>query len=171
MISGIKGKSPSIDKSTFVTKNATVIGDVTIGERCGIWFGAVIRGDCRPIRIGDRTNIQDQCVLHVDDENGLTIGDDVTVGHRALLHGCTVGSRVLIGMGAIIMNGAKIGDDSIVGAGALVTEGSEIPSGSLAIGFPAKAKRELTREEISGIRTSSEHYVKTAELYLSSHID
>lgn len=167
MIESIRGKKPIIPNGVFVAQNATVIGDVVVGEKSGVWFGAVIRGDCLPIRIGRRTNVQDLCVLHVDDINRLTIGDNVTVGHRALLHGCEIGNNVLIGMGAIIMNGAKIGGNCIIGAGALVTEKTEVPAGSLAIGFPAKVRRPLTDDEVSVIKTSAAHYVETAALYLN----
>ncbi|MFH0799739.1 MAG: gamma carbonic anhydrase family protein [Pseudomonadota bacterium] len=168
MISAIKGKSPNIDPSAFVAGNATVLGDVRIGAGAGIWFGAVIRGDSNSICVGSRTNVQDLCVLHVDELNPLRIGDDVTIGHRAILHGCSVGDRVLIGMGAIIMNGATIGDDSIVGAGALVTEGTKVLPRSLLIGVPAKVKRELSDGEIAGILQAAKHYVQNAAVYKKS---
>lgn len=170
MIGKINGKVPDIPQSTFVAPNATVLGDVAIGEGSGVWFGAVIRGDSNRMRIGSRTNIQDLCVLHVDEHNELSIGDDVTVGHRAILHGCRISDRVLIGMGATVMNGAKIGSDSIVGAGALVTEGADIPQGSLVIGFPAKVRRPLTDEEITLIRRSAEHYAEYAQMYLKADL-
>ena len=120
-----------IHPSTYVAPGAQILGDVEIGSECGIWYNAVIRGDSDTIRIGNRTNIQDLCVLHVDRDFHLTIGDNVTVGHGAIVHGCTVGNNVLIGMGAIILNGAAIGDNCIIGAGALVTEGAQIPSNSV----------------------------------------
>jgi len=170
MIGAIKNKKPSIPSSVYVAPNATVLGDVTIGEGSSVWFGAVIRGDCLPMNIGERTNIQDLCVLHVDDHNGLTIGDDVTIGHRALLHGCTVGNAVLIGMGATIMNGVKIGEGSIIGAGALVTEGTEIPPRSLVIGMPAKVKKEITEEQYKGILKSAKHYVETGAMYIDTNL-
>lgn len=166
MIGSINGKTPEISKSAYVAPNATVLGNVTIGDGSGVWFGAVVRGDSNRMRIGNRTNIQDLCVLHVDEHNDLMIGDGVTVGHRAILHGCKISDRVLIGMGSTIMNGAKIGSDSIVGAGALVTEKTEIPPGSLVIGFPAKVKRPLTGDEIASIKRSSEHYAEYATKYL-----
>lgn len=170
MIGSINGKMPEISKSAYVAPNATVLGNVTIGDGSGVWFGAVVRGDSNRIRIGSRTNVQDLCVLHVDEHNDLMIGDGVTVGHRAILHGCKISDRVLIGMGSTIMNGAKIGSDSIVGAGALVTEKTEIPPGSLVIGFPARVKRPLTEDEISSIERSSEHYAEYAQMYLKTDL-
>lgn len=158
-------KNPQVSKGVFVAENATVIGDTIIGEGCGVWFGAVVRGDSNRIKIGNRTNIQDLCVVHVDDTHDTIIGDDVTVGHRVILHGCHIGNRCLIGMGAIIMNGAQIGEDCIVGAGALVTENQVIPPRSLVIGFPAKVKRELSSEELKMILSSSKHYVDKAREY------
>lgn len=165
MITKFGNKTPNTDSSAFIAPNATVVGDVTIGRKSSVWFGAVVRGDSNSMRIGARTNIQDLCCLHVDGKNPLKIGDDVTVGHRATLHGCTIGNRVLVGMGATIMNGAVIGDDSIVGAGALVTEGTTFPPRSLIIGFPAKLKREITEDEIRMISKSAEHYLETAAIY------
>lgn len=165
MITKFGDKTPNVSDSAYIAPNATVIGDVTIGSRSSVWFGAVVRGDSNSMRIGARTNIQDLCCLHVDGKNPLKIGDDVTVGHHAILHGCAIGNRVLVGMGATIMNGAGIGDDSIVGAGALVTEGAHFPPRSLVLGFPAKTKRELTEDEIKMISNSAEHYLETATAY------
>ncbi len=167
MLKQFKDKKPAMGKGTFVAENATVIGNVTCGEDCGIWFGAVVRGDLNSIKIGSRTNIQDLSVVHVESKHDAIIGDDVTVGHRALLHGCHIGNRCLIGMGAIIMNGAKIGDDCIIGAGALVTENTVVPSKTLVIGFPAKPKRELTAEELQLIQRSAHHYVEMTRVYLA----
>ena len=165
MLTSVRGRTPQIDATAFVAENATVIGDVAVGANAGIWFGAVVRGDSNAIRIGRQTNIQDNSVLHVDHKHTLTIGDDVTVGHRAILHGCTIENRVLVGMGATIMNGAVIGADSIVGAGALVTEGAQVPPRSLVLGFPAKVKRELTEEEVAGIARSASLYAEYASWY------
>ena len=151
-----------IDDSVFAAEGARIVGDVTIGEGCGIWYNAVLRADEKPIVIGKNTNIQDNCVLHVSFWNGLTIGDNVTVGHAAIVHGCTVGNNTLIGMGSIIMNDAVIGDNCIIGAGALVTERTEIPSGYLAVGSPAKVVRKLTDEEIERNKKSAELYAKMA---------
>ena len=166
MISSVGPKSPKIGEDVFVAPNSTVLGDVVIGAKSSIWFGAVVRGDSNSIRIGTYTNIQDVCVLHVDERNPLDIGDDVTVGHRAILHGCSIGDRVLIGMGSTVMNGASIGQDCIVGAGALVTEGAKFPPRSLILGFPAKVKRELTDAEVKAIKHSAEHYAEYAKLYM-----
>jgi len=167
MIEPVGGIHPEIDPSAFVASNATVLGKVKIGAESGVWFGAVIRGDSNSIQVGARTNIQDVSVLHVDRQHAMVIGDDVTIGHRALLHGCTIADSALIGMGAIIMNGAKIGSESIVAAGALVTENTEVPARSLLMGQPAKVKRTLTDEEVEGIRANARHYVKNRLLYQS----
>ena len=148
-------------------ESAQIIGDVIIGEESSVWFNAVIRGDVNHIRIGKYTNIQDGCVLHVARRTlPLLIGDEVTVGHNVVLHACTIGSQCLIGMGAIVMDGADIGEQSIVGAGSLVTPGTKIPPRSLVLGSPARVKRELTEEEIRGIRESAANYVGDIENYL-----
>lgn len=148
-----------IDESVFIAPGAQVIGDVVIGKNCGIWYNAVVRGDTREIHIGDNTNVQDLAVLHVDKEFTLSVGDNVTIGHSAIVHGCTVGNNVLIGMGAIIMNGAKVGNDCIIGAGALITENTVIPDGMLAFGRPAKIIRELTEAEKQSIIDNAMLYV------------
>ena len=163
-------KSPKIESSVFIAPSAQLIGNIFIGAQSSVWFGAVIRGDSEQILIGSRTNIQDLSVLHVDSEHSLKIGDDVSVGHRALLHGCTVGDRVLIGMGAIIMNGAKIGEDSLIGAGALITENTVVPPRSLVLGMPAKVKKELSQEEIASISSNAAHYVNLASHYIEQKI-
>lgn len=146
--------------SAWIAPSADVIGDVEVGNSVSIWFGAVIRADNTRIVIGDRSNIQDSVVLHSDPGFPLVIGSDVTVGHRAILHGCTIGNRVLIGMGAIILNGATIGDDCIVGAGALVTGGKAFPSGSLIVGSPAAFRRELLIRERAEIANNADIYVR-----------
>ena len=157
---------PRIDSSAYIVESAAVIGDVVIGAESSIWFNAVIRGDVNYIRIGKRTNIQDGCVLHVAREKyPLTIGDEVTVGHNATLHACTIESRCLIGMGATIMDGSIIGENCIVGAGSLVTPSTTIQSGSLVIGAPAKVKRKLTENEIRSILDSANHYVNDIKTY------
>ncbi|MFQ5481397.1 MAG: gamma carbonic anhydrase family protein [Nitrospinaceae bacterium] len=167
MILTFKDTTPKIDASAMVMDSAQVIGDVVIGEESSVWFNTVVRGDVNHIRIGKRTNIQDGCVLHVARRtHPLVIGDEVTVGHNATLHACTVGSRVLIGMGAIVMDGAVIGDNCLIGAGSLVTPHTQIPAGQLVLGAPAAAKRELTEEELRGIRESAAHYVADIETYL-----
>ncbi|HET7909455.1 MAG TPA: gamma carbonic anhydrase family protein [Nitrospira sp.] len=167
MIRTFQGHAPTIPQSCFIEETAVVIGDVGMGEQCSVWFHTVIRGDVHSIRIGHRTNIQDLCMLHVThDTHPLIIGSDVTVGHHVVLHGCTIKDRVLIGMGAIIMDGAEIGEDSVVGAGALVTERTLVPPKSLVLGSPAKVRRPLTDKELSWIRESAANYVKYAGQYL-----
>ncbi len=154
--------------SAFIAAGATVLGDVTIGEESSVWFGAVVRGDCEAIRIGKRTNIQDQCVLHADPGFPCTLGDGVTVGHGAIVHGATVEDDVLIGMKAVVMNGAKIGHGSIVAVGAVVLEGTDIPPGSVVMGQPAKVKRPAEARDAVQIRHAAEHYVQAAKGYKDS---
>ena len=167
MIHPFKGTKPEIDASALVVDSAQIIGDVKIGEESSVWFNAVIRGDVNFIRVGKRTNIQDGCVLHVARKTlPLKIGDEVTVGHNVILHACNIGSQCLIGMGATVMDGSEIGEQSIVGAGSLVTPNTKIPPKSLVLGSPAKVKRELTEEEIRGIRESAANYVGDIETYL-----
>jgi carbonic anhydrase/acetyltransferase-like protein (isoleucine patch superfamily) len=162
----VNNKAPKfLGKSYFVAPNASVIGDVEIGDEVSIWFGAVIRGDITPIKIGAKTNIQDNCVLHEDYDIPLTVGDNVTVGHGVILHGCTIASNCLIGMGAIILNNAKIEENCIIGAGALITQNKIIPPNSLVIGSPAKVIRQVTAEEIELIQFSAKHYVEQMLLY------
>ena len=158
-------KTPQIHPSAFIAPSATVMGDVTVGADSSVFFGAVARSEFVPIVIGQRTNIQDNCVLHADPGLPMTIGDGVTVGHGAILHSCTVGDNSLIGMGAIVLNGAVIGENCIVGAGALVPQGMVIPDGSLALGSPAKVRRAVTDEEIAAIARSAAGYVHEAEEY------
>jgi carbonic anhydrase/acetyltransferase-like protein (isoleucine patch superfamily) len=163
------GKWPEIDPSVFVAPSADIIGEVSIGAESSVWFQCVLRGDVETIKIGKRTNIQDLSMLHVDRRDcPLVIGDDVTVGHRVTLHGCTVGNRVLVGMGATVMNQAIIGDDSIVGAGALITEGKVFPPKSLIVGVPAKLVRELNAEEIAFLPKSANNYVGDSREYIAS---
>lgn len=159
-------KSPKfLSENYFIAPNASVIGDVEIGDEVSVWFGAVIRGDITPIKIGARTNIQDNCVLHEDYDIPLTVGDNVTVGHGVILHGCTIAANCLIGMGAIILNNAKIGENCIVGAGALITQNKIIPPNSLVVGSPARVIREVTAEEIELIKFSAKHYVEQMKKY------
>jgi carbonic anhydrase/acetyltransferase-like protein (isoleucine patch superfamily) len=160
MIRSYQGKTPVIAASAYVDPAATIIGDVTLGEDASVWPGVVLRGDVHSIRLGKRTNIQDNSVLHgMKDLYAVTLGDDVTVGHGALLHGCTVESHCLIGMGAIILNNARIGAGTIVAAGTLIPEGAVIPPGSLVMGSPGKVRRALTAEERAGIDAYAERYV------------
>lgn len=155
------GKRPTLpdDGSAWVAPSADVIGNVHLGREVGIWFGVVIRADNTPIIVGDRSNIQEGAMLHSDPDVPLAIGEDCTVGHHAILHGCTIGDRVLVGMGATILNNARIGDDCLIGANALVTEGKEFPPGSLIVGAPAKAVRQLSPEVIAGLKASAAGYV------------
>jgi carbonic anhydrase/acetyltransferase-like protein (isoleucine patch superfamily) len=160
------GITPRIPGSVFVAPSADIIGDVEIGEDSSVWFQVVIRGDVNLIRIGNRTNIQDLSMLHVTRGTGpLRIGDAVTVGHSVTLHACTIGSRVLLGMGCTILDDAVIGDDCLVGAGALVTKGTRIPAGNLVLGSPAKVVRELRQEEREFLKRSAENYVSDAQEY------
>ncbi len=158
-------KTPVIHPSAFIAPNATVLGDITVGEGSSLFFGAVARSEFVPIVIGKNTNIQDNCVLHADPGFPMTIGDGVTVGHGAILHSCTVGDNTLIGMGAIVLNGAVIGRDCIVAAGALVPQNAQIPPRSLVMGSPAKVRRDVTDEEIAANRRSAEGYVTEAAEY------
>ncbi len=153
----------TIDSSAWVAPGAFVLGDVEVGKDCGIWYNAVLRGDIAPIKIGDRTNVQDNAVIHVDFDKPAIIGNDVTIGHGAIVHGCTIGDNSLIGMGAIVLNGAEIGENCIIGAGALVTQNKKIPAGSMAFGNPAKVIRQLTQEEIDGITYNAKVYVDEAQ--------
>lgn len=152
------------DENVVILPGAMVVGDVTFGPGCSVWFNAVLRGDGKPITIGAGTNIQDGAILH-SDKFPTTLGEYVTVGHGAIVHGCTVGDNTTVGMGAILLNGASIGKNCIVGAGALVTGKTEIPDGCLALGNPAKVVRPLTSEELAGLRPSAEHYLELREAY------
>lgn len=163
-----RGKTPQLGQGVFLAENCAVIGDVVIGEHSSIWYGTQIRGDVMPIRIGARTSIQDNAVVHVtSDFSGTDIGSDCTVGHNAIIHACTVEDFCLIGMGSIILDGARIGRGSLVGAGALVTPGTIIPPGSLVIGSPAKVKRTLNDKEREQIDYGAKHYVELARAYLA----
>jgi carbonic anhydrase/acetyltransferase-like protein (isoleucine patch superfamily) len=160
---------PVLAEGVFIAPGAAVIGDVTLGEGASVWFGAVLRGDVYPIRVGARTNIQDGAVLHVtNDRHATTLEHDVTVGHRAVVHGCYVEHHCLVGMGSIVMDGAHIGAYSIVGAGALVPPGMQVPSGVLVVGSPGRIKRPLTDEERAWIDYSAHHYHTLAARYLTS---
>lgn len=158
--------APRIAEDAFVAPNTSLIGDVEVGSEASIWFGSTLRGDVMPIRIGARTSIQDNSVVHATDGWAPTIvGEDCVVGHGVILHGCTLGDRVLVGMGAIILDAAKIGDDCLIGAGSLVTARTEIPPGSLVLGRPAKVKRPLTELERASIVEGAAHYVKKTRDY------
>jgi carbonic anhydrase/acetyltransferase-like protein (isoleucine patch superfamily) len=156
-----RGRLPVVDPTAFVDASAQVIGDVAIGAHSSVWMNVVIRGDVNAIRIGQRSNVQDGTVVHVmHDTHPTTIGDDVTVGHGAIVHGCTISSRVLVGMGAIVLNGAVVGEDSIVAAGSLVPEGAVIAPRSLVMGTPARFKRQLNDAEVASILESAANYVR-----------
>ncbi len=161
-----KGRSPMIGRNCFVAPTATLIGDVTLHEGASVWFGCVLRGDVSPIVVGARSNIQDNTVIHGEDGCPTLIGEDVTVGHSAIIHAATVADRVLVGMGSVLLSRCKIGSDTIIGARALITEEMEIEAGSLAIGMPARVKRPLTGEERAHIMGSSTHYQEFARHYM-----
>ena len=152
---------PNFDKSVLVCPGAAIVGDVTLGNNVSVWYNAVLRGDEGAIRVGENTNIQDCAVMHEE----TTVGSGCTIGHGAIVHGCTVGNNVLIGMGATVLNGAKIGDNCIVGAGALVTGKMDAPAGSMILGSPAKVVRPLKPEEIEGNRAAMEEYLEAAAQY------
>lgn len=159
--------SPQLDDedSTWIAPDASVIGKVRLAAKTGVWFGAVLRGDNELISIGAGTNVQEHCVLHTDMGYPLTVGENCTIGHRAILHGCTIGDNSLIGMGAIVLNGARIGKNCLVGAGALITEGKEFPDNSLIVGVPAKAVRELDDKAAEGLRQSAELYIANGQRF------
>ncbi len=159
---------PEVADSAWVAPGAYVVGDVHLGGESSVWYGAVLRGDTEPIRIGARTNIQDGCVLHADPGYPAIVGEDCVVGHKAIVHGCEIGDRCLVGMGAIILNGARIGEGSIVAAGALVPEGKEFPPGSLIVGVPAKPVREVTEEQTEDIARGVHTYVERAAAHRES---
>ena len=158
----LDGKAPQLGAGAWVADSAQVIGNVELGANASVWFGVVIRGDNEPIRIGRNTNVQDLSVLHSDAGVPLTLGDNVSVGHQVMLHGCTIGDGSLIGIQAVILNNAKIGRNCIVGAGSVVTEGKEFPDHSLILGAPAKVVREVTPEQVARLRMTALHYVENA---------
>ena len=164
-IYALDGVAPQVDPSAWVADSAQVMGVVTLGADSSVWFGTVVRGDTETITIGRGSNIQDGSVMHADVGWPIVVGNHVTVGHKVMLHGCTIGDGSLIGIGSIILNGAKIGRNCLVGAGALVTEGKEFPDGSMIIGSPAKAVRQLTPEQMEGLRWSARHYVANARRF------
>jgi carbonic anhydrase/acetyltransferase-like protein (isoleucine patch superfamily) len=166
LIHAYLGRVPAIGEGVHLVESAEIIGDVTIGRDSSVWYNAVIRGDVNVIRIGERTNIQDGCLLHViGDTHPLTIGSDVTVGHGAILHGCTIGNSCLIGMGSIVLDGATVGDRSLVAAGSLVRMNEVIPPGVLAAGSPAQVVRPLTPEETASLAQSALNYMATVRDY------
>ena len=156
---------PQIADSAWVADSAQVMGKVELAEDASVWFGVVLRGDTELLRVGRGSNIQDGTVVHADPGYPVTLGDNVTVGHQVMLHGCSVGDGSLIGIQSVVLNGAKIGKNCLVGAGSLVTEGKEFPDGSLIIGRPAKAMRQLTPEQIEGLQRNARHYVENARRF------
>ncbi len=159
-------RQPSVPETAFIAPGATVVGAVSLGENSSIWYGAVLRADIQEITVGTGSNVQDGCVIHLSDTLGCHIGNYVTVGHKAVLHACTVEDEVLVGMGAIVLDGAKIGARSIIGAGALVTGNTIIPPGSLVLGSPAKVVRTLSEDEQADVRTWAERYVQVSRRFL-----
>jgi carbonic anhydrase/acetyltransferase-like protein (isoleucine patch superfamily) len=166
-----RGKYPTIATNCYIAPNATLIGDVTIEDGASVWFGAVLRGDVSPIRVGRNSNIQDGTVIHGEEGYPTVIGENVTVGHSAIIHAATVGDRVLVGMGSVLLSRCRIEPDSIVGARSLVTEETTIPAGHLALGMPARPKRPLTEEEGERILTSASHYKELAAEYAAATPD
>lgn len=165
MVHTIKGQTPKIHESVFVAWNSEITGNVTIDENASIWFSASIRGDMNSITIGKGSNVQDNCVIHTDSTRGAVIGDNVTVGHGAILHSCTIGNNTTVGMGAIVLDGAKIGANSMVAAGSVVPPGKEFPDNSMIMGSPAKVAREMRPEEIEGFAKNCQSYVAMGQLY------
>lgn len=161
----LDGVAPKLAAGVWVADSAQVMGNVSLGPDSSVWFGTVIRGDTETIHIGARSNIQDASVMHADIGFPLMVGDDVTVGHEVMLHGCTIGDGSLIGIGAVVLNGARIGKHCLVGAGSLVTEGKEFPDGSMILGSPAKVVRSLSPEQIERLRWSAKHYVDNARRF------
>ncbi|MFF8914162.1 gamma carbonic anhydrase family protein [Streptomyces sp. NPDC015032] len=169
LITGIDGKEPDIDTEAFTAPTSVVIGEVTMAAGSSAWYHAVLRADCGPIVIGADSNIQDNCSVHVDPGFPVTVGERVSVGHNAVLHGCTVEDDVLVGMGATVLNGARIGAGSLVAAQALVPQGMQVPPGSLVAGVPAKVKRQLTEEELEGIKFNAAGYMDLAKAHRQVH--
>jgi carbonic anhydrase/acetyltransferase-like protein (isoleucine patch superfamily) len=161
---------PEIDPTAYIASGAKLIGDVLIGKHSSVWFNCVLRGDCDTIRIGDKVNIQDGTVCHADEGIPLTVEDEVSVGHMAIIHGCTIGRGALIGMGAIVMNRAQIGEYALIAAGSLVPEGKVIPPRTLAMGSPAKVVRELTDSDIEKMKKTTRSYMERAQVYLAQNI-
>ncbi len=168
MFYSYKGHKPDVEKAAFIAESAEIGGEVYLEEKSSIWYHVSIRGDLAPVYIGKGSNVQDNSAVHVADELPVRIGRNVTVGHSAVIHACTIGNNCLVGMGAIVLDGAEIGEESIIGAGALVTQNKKFPPRSLLIGSPAKLARELTEEEVAAIKRNAEEYIELAEEYSSS---
>lgn len=163
------GTAPVISATAFLAPTAVIIGDVEIGEGASIWFGAVLRGDICPIRIGSGTNVQDGVIIHGDEGGAVSISDDVTIGHGAIVHGCTIGANALIGMGAIVLDNATIGAGALIGAGAVVAPGTQVDPQSLWLGCPARKIRDLSSAAAAELRSGAQHYRDQAQLYRSGH--
>jgi len=170
LIAGVGGKEPRIDPAAFIAPTAVVVGEVSVAGGANIWYHTVLRADCGPIALGADSNIQDNCTLHSDPGAPLTVGERVSVGHNAVLHGCTVEDEVLVGMGAVVLNGAHIGAGSLVAAQSLVPRGMRVPPGSLVMGSPAKVKRPLTDEEREGIRLNAAVYLDLTAAHREAHL-
>lgn len=160
-----RNKKPLVNSESFIAENVILIGDVTIEKDANLWYGTVLRGDINYIKVGVGTNIQENSTVHVDKTYAAIIGNNVTIGHNCIIHGCTIGDNSLIGMGSIILNGAEIGENTLIGAGSMVTGGKKIPSGVLCMGSPAKVIRELTEEEILSLKRSAENYINLSKEY------
>lgn len=166
----IQDKTPVVDGTAWVAPNATVVGAVTLGAQVSIWYGAVVRADLETIAIGARSNIQDNCSLHADPGHPLRVGERVSVGHNATLHGCTIGDDALVGMGARVLNGAVVGANSLIAAGSVVPEGAQVPEGSLVAGVPGKVRRALTEEERSGLVVNADAYVDLIAIHADGEV-
>ena len=170
MLIEYRGKTPKIDPTAFIAPTAVIIGDVEIGAQSSVWFGAVLRGDMGPIRVGARTSVQDNCVLHVSERGQTIIGDDVTIGHCAVMEDCTIKNKALIGSNAVVLNFATIGEGSLIAAGSVVGEHAEIPDHTMAAGAPAKIKKAIEGETAHWIKVSAGEYVKLSRSYLAEKI-
>lgn len=165
LIAAVGGRVPAVDPGAFVAPNAVVVGDVTLAAGAGVWYGAVLRGDAEAITVGADTNVQDNCTLHADPGFPLVLGERISVGHNAVLHGCTIEDDVLVGMNSTVLNGARVGTGSLVAAGAVVPQGMVVPPGSLVAGVPARVRRELTEDEKAGIKANGEGYLLLARAH------
>jgi carbonic anhydrase/acetyltransferase-like protein (isoleucine patch superfamily) len=169
LVTPLGGREPNVHPSAFTAPTSVIVGEVTIGAGAGVWYHTVLRADCGPIVLGVDSNVQDNCTVHVDPGFPVTVGARVSVGHNAVLHGCTVEDEVLVGMGATVLNGAHIGGGSLIAAQALVPQGMRVPPGSLVAGVPAKVKRQLTDEELEGIRLNAQMYLDLAREHRAAY--
>ena len=168
----LDGVAPQIDPDVgWIAPSAVLVGDIVVGAEAGIWFGVVARGDIERVTIGARTNVQENCVLHTDSGYPLVIGDNCTIGHSAIVHGCSIGDNTLIGMGATVLNGARIGKNCLIGANALITEGKEIPDNSMVVGAPGKVIRQIDDEGVRALAASAERYVRNARRFAAGLVE